>query len=82
MNPFQVGIITTATLIGSGLLTLLAGFQAYRFTYRTLLMTATALMAATGFSFAAITEFWPLAADRFCRDIEPFQRRCQYIFAA
>ena len=28
MTPFQVGIITTATLIGSGALTLLIGLQA------------------------------------------------------
>jgi MFS family permease len=60
MTLFQVGIITTATLIGSGIMTLLAGFQAYRFTYKALLLTATALMAATGFSFAAVGGFWPL----------------------
>ena len=40
MTPFQVGIITTATLIGSGIVTLLTGLQAYRFTYKTLLLTA------------------------------------------
>lgn len=71
MNPFQVGIITTATLIGSGIVTLLAGFQAYRFTYKTLLLTATALMAATGFSFAAITEFWPLLLVAFVGTLNP-----------
>jgi MFS family permease len=71
MNPFQVGIITTATLIGSGIVTLLAGFQAYRFTYKTLLLTATALMAATGFSFAAITEFWPLLLVAFLGTLNP-----------
>jgi MFS family permease len=71
MNPFQVGIITTTTLIGSGIVTLLAGFQAYRFTYKTLLLAATALMAATGFSFATITEFWPLLLVAFVGTLNP-----------
>ncbi|MEO8992002.1 MAG: MFS transporter [Nitrosospira sp.] len=71
MSPFQVGIITTATLIGSGIVTLLASFQAYRFTYKTLLLTATALMAATGFSFATVTEFWPLLLVAFVGTLNP-----------
>lgn len=71
MNPFEVGTITTATLIGSGILTLLAGLQAYRFTYKTLLLAATGLMAATGFSFAAITEFWPLLLVAFVGTLNP-----------
>ena len=71
MNPFEVGAITTATLIGSGILTLLAGLQAYRFTYKTLLLAATGLMAATGFSFAAITEFWPLLLVAFVGTLNP-----------
>lgn len=60
LGAFQVGIIATATLLGSGILTLLAGLYAWRFRYRTLLLMAAMLMAATGFSFAANTDFWPL----------------------
>ncbi|WP_334190064.1 MFS transporter [Noviherbaspirillum sp.] len=60
LSPFEVGVIATATLLGSGLLTLLAGLHAWRLQYRTLLLMAAALMAATGFSFAAVTEFWPM----------------------
>jgi MFS family permease len=71
MSAFQVGIIATVTLIGSGLLTLLAGLQAYRFAYRTLLMAATMLMAATGFGFAAITSFWPLLLIAFIGTLNP-----------
>jgi MFS family permease len=59
-SPFEIGVIATATLLGSGLLTLLAGFYAWRFRYRTLLLMAAALMAATGFGFAAVTEYWPM----------------------
>ncbi len=58
--PLQVGIIATATLLGSGLLTLMVGMRAHRFAYRTLLLAATALMAATGLGFAFVTAFWPL----------------------
>jgi MFS family permease len=59
-GPFAVGIIATGTLLGSGVLTLLAGLYAWRFRYRTLLLTASALMAATGFGFAVVSDFWPL----------------------
>ena len=48
-------MITTGTLFGSGLLTLWVGLQAYRFTYRTLLLVAAALMSGTGLGFAAFT---------------------------
>ena len=60
LTPFQVGAIATATLLGSGVLTLLVGFHSYRFRYRTLLLAAALLMAATGASFAIVTDFWPL----------------------
>src|SRR5882757_4036224 len=60
LTPFQVGIIATGTLLGSGVLTLLVGLHAYRFRYRALLLVAAALMTATGLGFAAITSFWPL----------------------
>ena len=47
-SALQVGVIATATLLGSGLLTLVVGLHAYRFHYRTLLLAATVLMAGTG----------------------------------
>src|SRR5450432_63853 len=59
-GPFQIGVIATGTLVGSGLLTLLVGLHAHRLRYRTLLLCATALMTATGFAFAAVSDFWPL----------------------
>jgi MFS family permease len=60
LSPFQVGVIATGTLLGSGILTLLVGLHAYRFRYRTLLLMATTLMMATGLGFAAVSDFWPL----------------------
>ena len=60
LGPLEVGIIATATLLGSGILTLAVGLRAHRFPYRTLLLAATALMAATGLGFAFVGAFWPL----------------------
>jgi len=59
-SPFEVGAITTGTLLGSGVLTLLVGMHAWRLRFRTLLLLASTLMAATGLGFASFTEFWPL----------------------
>jgi MFS family permease len=59
-GPLQVGILATATLLGSGLLTLGVGLHAHRYHYRTLLVAAAALMTATGLGFAAMRDFWPL----------------------
>lgn len=59
-GPFAVGLIATTTLLGSGLLSLLVGLRAHRYHYRSLLLAATALMAATGLGFAFITGLWPL----------------------
>lgn len=60
LTPFQVGVIATGTLLGSAALALLVGLYAHRFGYRPLLLGAALLMAATGFSFAAVSDFWPL----------------------
>ncbi len=60
LTPLEVGAITTGTLLGSGLLTLLVGLHAWRLRLRTLLLMAAALMAATGLGFAVLTDFWPL----------------------
>ncbi len=59
-SPLHVGIIATTTLAGSGLLTLAVGLHAWRFHARSLLLAASVLMAATGFGFAVLTDFWPL----------------------
>ena len=60
LTPFEVGVIATGTLLGSGALTLLVGVHAWRFRYRSLLLAATGLMIATGLGFVAFSQFWPL----------------------
>lgn len=59
-SALQVGLIATATLLGSGLLTLLTGLFAYRFRMHVMLTAACLLMLGTGLGFAAVTDFWPL----------------------
>ncbi len=70
-SPLEVGIVATATLLGSGLLALAVGLHAYRFHFRTLLLAATALMGATGIGFTFITDFWPLLVIAFVGTLNP-----------
>lgn len=70
-SPFEVGVIATATLLGSGLLTLAVGLHAYRFRYRTLLLAATVVMALTGVAFASFTAFWPLLVIAIVGTLNP-----------
>lgn len=59
-SAFQVGAIATATLLGSGLLTLAAGMYAHRFRLHSLLTAACLLMLGTGLGFAVVVDFLPL----------------------
>lgn len=59
-SPLRIGIIVTGTLVGSALLTLLVGLTGHRLPFRTLLVAATGLMAATGLGFFALSAFVPL----------------------
>lgn len=70
-TALEVGILASATLLGSGLLALLAGLYAHRFHYRSLLLAATLLMAATGAGFALIPDFWPLLVVAFVGTLNP-----------
>ena len=70
-DPLRVGVIATATLLGSGLTTMLVGARAHRYPYRTLLLAASALMAATGLGFAAATDFWPLLVIAIAGTLNP-----------
>jgi MFS family permease len=59
-GPFETGVIATATLAGSALLTLLVGLYAHRASGRSLLIGAALLMLLTGIAFAALEGFWAL----------------------
>src|SRR3954447_21005076 len=50
-GPFEMGLIATATLAGSSVLTLLLGLYAHRLPARSLLLAASILMVLTGVAF-------------------------------
>jgi MFS family permease len=70
-SGFQVGVLTTATLVGSAALTLLVGLVAYRLRRRRLLSSAAVLMLATGLGFAFVHDFWPLVIVAFVGTLNP-----------
>jgi MFS family permease len=70
-TPLEVGILASATLAGSGVMALAAGLYAHRFHYRSLLLAATVLMAATGLGFAFAGDFWPLLLVAFVGTLNP-----------
>jgi MFS family permease len=70
-GPFETGVIATATLGGSALLTLLVGLHAQRTSSRTLLIGAALLMILTGIAFASFEDFWPLLVVAFIGTLNP-----------
>jgi MFS family permease len=71
LSGFDVGVLTTATLLGSALLTLLTGFITARFGNRRSLLAASALMVFTGIGFTGFQEFWPLLLIAFIGTLNP-----------
>jgi len=70
-NPLEVGVLLTATLLGSAALTLWVGMAAQRFGRQELLIAATVLMVLTGAGFLIETEYWPLLAIAFVGTLNP-----------
>lgn len=70
-GTLDVGILSTATLLGSALATLAIGAWGYRFHHRHLLLGAALLMMFTGFAFAMQTAFWPLLLIAFVGTLNP-----------
>ena len=64
-EPFEGGVLATATLLGSSALTLLFGLLASRYSRKRLLGSLALLMAATGVAFALLDGFWPLLLVAF-----------------
>lgn len=70
-SAFDVGLIVTATLLGSGIMTLVVGMIAHRYRSRSLLLAASLLMAATGAAVVFATDFWPLLIVAFVGTLNP-----------
>ena len=77
LGKWEVGLISSATLLGSALATLAVGHWGHRFTQRRLLLAAAGLMTATGLLLAGlggmdgIGAFWPLLIVAFVGTMNP-----------
>jgi MFS family permease len=70
-TPFQVGLIATAAMLGSALITLAMGLVGARYDHRQLLMGAASLMVATGIAYALVHEYALLLIVAFAGTINP-----------
>lgn len=70
-GTWEVGILASATLLGSAVATLAVGAWGHGFHHRRLLLSAALLMAATGFCFAVPASFWPLLLIAFVGTLNP-----------
>lgn len=77
LGKWEVGLISSATLLGSALATLAIGQWGHRFIQRRLLLAAAGLMTATGLVLAGlggmggIGAFWPLLIVAFVGTMNP-----------
>jgi MFS family permease len=70
-SAFRVGVLTTATLLGSAALTLAVGLAGHRVPARRLLFAACGLMGLTGVAFSQAHAFWPLVVIGFLGTLNP-----------
>ena len=70
-GPVQIGIVATASLLGTALFTLAIGAVAPRYDLRTLLLFGAALMALTGLAFPAVEQFVPIVVVAFLGTVNP-----------
>ena len=70
-SALDIGILVTATLLGSGLMTLTCGFAAHRTGTRKLLTVAALLMLGTGVAMGHVQAFGPLLLVAFVGTINP-----------
>jgi MFS family permease len=71
LSPGQIGIVVSASLLGTALFTLAVGFFAPRHDLRNLLLGGAVLMAATGLAFPNVDRFAVIAIVAFIGTINP-----------
>src|SRR6187397_1408411 len=70
-DAVAVGLVATASLLGTALLTLITGWVAPRHDLRALLIFGAGLMAATGLAFPAVEQFAVITLVAFIGTINP-----------
>ncbi len=70
-DVWTVGVLSTATLLGSALATLAVGAWGHLVAPHRLLLGAAVLMTATGLAFAGLSGFWPLLLVAFVGTLNP-----------
>src|SRR6266545_2396655 len=70
-NPFQIGLVATAALLGSAAMTLAIGFLAPRHDLRTLLLTCASLMVVTGIAIPSLQHLVFIAVVAFVGTMNP-----------
>ncbi len=70
-DALEIGVMITATLLGSGLMTLAVGMIAHRYRGRSLLLAASLLMTATGIAIVFVNDFLPLLIVAFVGTLNP-----------
>jgi MFS family permease len=71
LDTLEVGIVATATLLGSALATIAVGVWGHRLRSHRLLGAAALLMVATGAGFVGFSSFWPLLVVAFVGTLNP-----------
>ena len=71
LSPQQVGIVASASLLGTAALTLLVGFVAPRYDLRCLFLIGAALATVTGFVFPMVEAIAPVLLVAFIGTINP-----------
>src|ERR671914_2988080 len=70
-GPLQVGVIATAALLGSAMLTIAVGILGARYDHRQLLLAAASLMIASGVAFALVHDYALLLVIAFAGTVNP-----------
>src|SRR5882724_10359669 len=70
-DAIAVGLVATASLLGTALLTLLVGWMAPRHDLRALMLSGAGLMAATGLAFPNVEHFALIALVPFVGTVNP-----------
>src|SRR6266702_2537429 len=70
-SPAQIGVVASASLLGTAALTLIVGFIAPRFELRKLFLVGAGLIVLTGLIFPAAQAFAPVLLVAFIGSINP-----------